>query len=69
MANAEIARELFVSDATAKTHVSKVLTKLRRRDRVQAVFAYESGLPARDLLPVPRAEPPKASRCCARMAA
>ncbi len=40
-------RELFFSDATAKTHVSNVLSKLGLRDRVQAVvFAYESGLVA-----------------------
>jgi DNA-binding NarL/FixJ family response regulator len=43
--NAEIASELFVSGATVKTHVARVLAKLGVRDRVQAVvFAYESGI-------------------------
>ena len=43
--NAEIAEELFVSMATAKTHVSRVLTKLHARDRAQlVVIAYETGL-------------------------
>ena len=43
--NAEIAKELFISDATAKTHVSNVLSKLGLRDRIHAViYSYENGL-------------------------
>jgi DNA-binding NarL/FixJ family response regulator len=43
--NAELANELMMSPATAKTHVSRLLTKLNARDRAQlVVIAYETGL-------------------------
>jgi DNA-binding NarL/FixJ family response regulator len=43
--NNEIAGHLFISPLTCKSHVSRILTKLEARDRIQlVVLAYESGL-------------------------
>ena len=45
LSNAQIARELYLGETTAKSHVANILAKLDLRDRVQiVVFAYESGL-------------------------
>lgn len=45
LSNEEIAARLYISSATARTHVSRAMVKLAARDRAQlVVFAYETGL-------------------------
>ena len=81
--NSEIAAELFLSETTVKTHVTRIFTKLRLRDRAQAVvLAYETGLchassiaqrapapPARDQRRTPSAPPRPAGSLCVRQPA
>src|SRR5207247_1670762 len=57
LSNPEICEQLVISEATAKTHVARILQKLDLRDRVQAViYAYETGLVAPGSATEPAAE-------------
>jgi DNA-binding NarL/FixJ family response regulator len=69
LSNAEIGRELYISDTTVKTHITHILQKLDLRDRVQAVvLAYETGLFDTDARPPSNrdARPPSPSRSTGR---
>lgn len=58
LSNTEIGRELYITDATVKTHITHILQKLGLRDRVQAVvLAHETGLFAADSTTSPRGDP------------
>jgi DNA-binding NarL/FixJ family response regulator len=59
LSNAELAAHFFLSEATIKTHVARILSKLNLRDRAQAVVvAYETGLVIPGRPPASTAEPP-----------